>query len=274
MPLRRVVRVGHGARAAAVRRDPLPGTGRAQHRVPLEAEQVLQEAVVPPRRGGRPGALEAAGDRVRADAGAEAAPPAQALLLDRSGLRVDAEVALQRRAVGLAERVAADDQRDRLLVVHPHAVVGLPDVAARHDRVGHAVRTFGVDVDQAHLGGGQRIVQLADAACAARRRARRARDPSRRRRRAPRRRPVRRRSRGSGSPSPRGRRCPRRSSDRPRRACGRTSSSPATATGAPCPDPGCRASCSAARNAACRCPRRPGRPGRGTCPPRATPSAP
>jgi hypothetical protein len=45
-------------------------------------------------------------------------------------------------AVGLAEGVAAGDQRDGLLVVHRHAGEGLADVARRCERVGLAVRAL------------------------------------------------------------------------------------------------------------------------------------
>jgi hypothetical protein len=67
-------------------------------------------------------------------------------------------------AVRLAEGVAAGDQRHGLLVVHRHAREGLAHVAAGGHRVGVAVRAFGVHVDQAHLHGGQRVLQLALAA--------------------------------------------------------------------------------------------------------------
>ena len=63
--------------------------------------------------------------------------------------------------MGLAEGVAAGDQRDGFLVVHRHAAEGLADILRRRDRIGVAVRAFGVDVDQAHLHGGQRILQVA-----------------------------------------------------------------------------------------------------------------
>ena len=43
-------------------------------------------------------------------------------------------------AVALAEGVAADDERDRLLVVHRHAGERLADVARRGERIGVAVR--------------------------------------------------------------------------------------------------------------------------------------
>ena len=69
-------------------------------------------------------------------------------------------------AVGFAEGVAAGDQRDRLLVVHRHAREGLADIAARSEHARLAVRPFGVHVDQAHLHGGQRILEIAVAGVA------------------------------------------------------------------------------------------------------------
>ncbi len=68
--------------------------------------------------------------------------------------------------MGLAEGVAADDQRGGLDVVHRHATERLADVPGRSGGVGLTVGTLGVDVDQAHLGGAQRPLQLAVAAVA------------------------------------------------------------------------------------------------------------
>ena len=65
------------------------------------------------------------------------------------------------RAVHLAEGVATDDQRDGLLVVHRHAAERLADVLGRLLRVRDPVGALGVDVDQAHLDGGQRVVEQA-----------------------------------------------------------------------------------------------------------------
>ena len=64
----------------------------------------------------------------------------------------------------LAERVAAGDQRDRLLVVHRHALERLADIPRRGERVRLAVRPFRIDVDQTHLHGGERILKFAVAA--------------------------------------------------------------------------------------------------------------
>jgi hypothetical protein len=68
--------------------------------------------------------------------------------------------------VRLAEGVSAGHERDGLLVVHRHAGEGLAHIAARGHRIGLAVGAFGVHVDQAHLHGGQRVLQLAVAAVA------------------------------------------------------------------------------------------------------------
>ena len=81
--------------------------------------------------------------------------------------------------MGLAEGVAAGDQRDRLLVVHRHPLEGFANVPRRGDRIRLAVRSFGIDVDQAHLHRAERMLQLAIAEIALVRRARFPPDPSR-----------------------------------------------------------------------------------------------
>ena len=68
--------------------------------------------------------------------------------------------------MALAERVAADDERDRLLVVHRHAAEGLADVPAGGQRIRVAVGPLRVHVDQAHLHGAERIGELPVAAVA------------------------------------------------------------------------------------------------------------
>ena len=102
--LRRVVGVGDGARAGTVLRLPLVGAGRALRQLPFVAEQVLEVAVAPLRRRGRPGDLQAAGDRVGAGAGAEVVPPAQALRLQARGFRLRPDVATTARRRGSCRR--------------------------------------------------------------------------------------------------------------------------------------------------------------------------
>ncbi len=150
----------HRAGAGAILRCPLIRSGRALRQFPFVAEQVLEEVVAPLRGRGAPGDFQAAGDRVGALAGAKAVLPAQALLLEAGRFRVRPHIRRGAGSVGLAERMAAGDQRHRLLVVHRHAREGLADIPRRGDRIGVAVRAFRVDVNQAHLHGGQRIFEF------------------------------------------------------------------------------------------------------------------
>src|SRR5258708_7458092 len=64
-------------------------------------------------------------------------------------------------AMGLAEGVTAGNQRDGLLVVHRHARERLADVPRRREGIWIAVRPFRIDVDQAHLHGAERALQVA-----------------------------------------------------------------------------------------------------------------
>ena len=104
--------------------------------------------------------------RVGALAAAEGVPPAEALLLDGapsgSGPTYSALTAPWR----LAERVAAGDERNRLLVVHRHASEGLSNVPGGSKRIRVAVRPLRIHVDQAHLHGAERIVEFPVAAVA------------------------------------------------------------------------------------------------------------
>src|SRR5262249_2705423 len=86
---------------------------------------------------------------------------AEALLLDVGRLRRRPHQRRIAGAVRLAEGVAAGDQRDRLLVVHRHAAERVADVLRRRDRIRVAAWAFRIDVDQAHLDGGERIREVA-----------------------------------------------------------------------------------------------------------------
>ena len=68
--------------------------------------------------------------------------------------------------MGLAERVAADDERKRLLVVHRHATEGLSNVPGGSQRIGVAVGPLRVHVDEAHLHGAEGTGELPVAAVA------------------------------------------------------------------------------------------------------------
>ena len=159
--LRLVVRMRDGAGASAAFRHPLMRARGALRELPFEAEQVPEEVVAPPGRRGSPGHLESARDRVRANARAVPVVPAEALRLDIARFRLRADVGRGGRAVRLAERVAAGDERHRLFVVHRHAAERVADVLRRRDRVGIAVRALRVHVDEAHLHRAERVLQVA-----------------------------------------------------------------------------------------------------------------
>src|SRR6185369_5156774 len=64
----------------------------------------------------------------------------------------------------LAEGVPAGNQRDGFLVVHRHARECLANVVSSCDRIGLAVRSFRVDVDESHLHRAQWLLKLSFAA--------------------------------------------------------------------------------------------------------------
>ncbi len=145
--------VGHHVLGRRICGSPLLGTGRARRQLPVVPEEVVQVAVVPPGRLGGPGALEPTGERVGALAAAVCVAPAEALLLDGAGLGFRTDVPGIDSAMTLAERVAADDERYRLLVVHRHAPECLANVPGGGHRIRVAVGALRIDVDQSHLDG-------------------------------------------------------------------------------------------------------------------------
>ncbi len=158
--LLRVMRVNHQVLFGHILGQPLVGAGRALNQFPLILEQHLQVAHVPSGRLRLPGALNAAADRIAALAATEAALPAEALLFDGGAFRFRAHMRRRSGAVAFAEGVSPGDQRDGLLVVHRHARKGLADVTAGGHRVRFTVRPFRIHVDQPHLHGGQRVLEV------------------------------------------------------------------------------------------------------------------
>src|SRR5437762_3020658 len=65
-----------------------------------------------------------------------------------------------------AERVSANDERRRLLIVHGHASEGFANVPGGTTRIRVAAGSLGIDIDQAHLDVGQRSLELSVAAVA------------------------------------------------------------------------------------------------------------
>lgn len=65
--------------------------------------------------------------------------------------------------MGLAEGVSTGDESNSLLVIHTHAVESHADIESRigGDRV--AVGSLGVDIDQTHVGGSERLLEVLSA---------------------------------------------------------------------------------------------------------------
>lgn len=152
--------VGVGNDLVSVLGNPLVGAGGTLGELPLELEQVLQEIVVPLGRGLGPGHLQAARDGVGTLAGAVLVRPAETLGFQAGGFGLFADVVRRGSTVGLAKGVATSDEGDRLLVVHSHAAKGVPDIVSGRDGIGVTIGTLRVDIDQTHVGGGQRSLQL------------------------------------------------------------------------------------------------------------------
>ena len=141
--------------------DPLMRSRRALAQLPFVFEEVFKIIIAPLRRRLRPRDFKSTGDGVATLAAAEAALPSKALLFDRRSLGIGAHMLGITRTVRLAEGVTTRNERDGFLIIHRHARKGLTNVARRCERVGIAVGTLGVDINQAHLHRGQRVFQFA-----------------------------------------------------------------------------------------------------------------
>ena len=84
--------------------------------------------------------------------------PAHGLLLDGGAGGFGADVFFGvARAVCLSEGMTSCNQGYGLFVVHRHALKGFSDVLGCCQGVRVAIGAFGIDVDEAHLDGGQGI---------------------------------------------------------------------------------------------------------------------
>src|SRR6202043_3100941 len=63
-------------------------------------------------------------------------------------------------AVGFAESVSAGNECDRFFVVHRHAGERFADIPRRGNGIGLSIRPFRIHVDQAHLHGAERILEV------------------------------------------------------------------------------------------------------------------
>jgi hypothetical protein len=145
--------------------QPLPGAGRALGQLPLVAEQHIEVAHVPLGRVGRPGAFDAAGDGVAALAAAEACsssrgPAPRCGAASGSGRR-----GRGRRRRGTCRRCGR--RRSARRSPRRSSPCGRRSRGCRGPEATGSGLPFGalrVHVDQAHLHGGQRVLELAVAA--------------------------------------------------------------------------------------------------------------
>ncbi len=145
-------------------RRPLMRASRAFSQFPVMPQKHVKIAIVPCRWRMRPCAFDAAGDGVAALAAAIAVFPAQTLFFDRCGFGFRPDKAVVARAMRFAKSMPARDQRNGFFVIHRHTGKGFANIARRCDRIGIAVWTLRVNIDQSHLHRAQRIGQFAVAA--------------------------------------------------------------------------------------------------------------
>ncbi len=164
--LRRVVRVGNHVFGLAVFRLPLLSASRAFDQFPLVAKEHVEVTHVPLGGIWFPRAFDAAGGGVNTYASSQFVLPSQSHFFQRGGFGFGSDQFRVACAVRLAESVSAGDKRDGFFIVHRHAGESLTHINARSNRIRFAVGSFGVDVNQPHLHGCQRIFQIAFAAVA------------------------------------------------------------------------------------------------------------
>src|SRR5690606_31344059 len=123
---------------------------------PVVTEQQVEVAVVPFGRVRGPGAFDAAGDGVAADATGGVVLPAEALFFQFRAFRSRAEGGGVAVAVTCAYGMGSGGERHGFLVLHRHAGEGDAYVMRSLDRIRLAIDAFRVDVDQAHHDGGKR----------------------------------------------------------------------------------------------------------------------
>src|SRR5690242_14093866 len=153
-------------RGVGVLCTPLIRACRALLQIPFEVEKVFEVVIAPLRRRLRPDDLWTTSDRIAAKARAVFAPPAEALIFNLGALRLRTHKRRIAGAVSFAEGMSAGDKSDGFLVIHRHACECLANVVSSSDWIGLTVRTFGIDIDKAHLHRAERFLKLTFAAVA------------------------------------------------------------------------------------------------------------
>ena len=156
-----VVGILNGTLGSRIGGRPLVSTRGALGQLPIIFQEGLQVAHIPFCRPRFPSALGAAADGVTRFAGAKAALPAEAHLLNGGGFGLGTDQSGIASAVTLAKGMATGHQGHGFLIVHGHAGKGLAHIDAGGGRVRIAVGAFRINVDQAHLHGCQGVLKVA-----------------------------------------------------------------------------------------------------------------
>ena len=113
--------------------------------------------MVPSIGGRRPGPFEAAGDGIGPVTLSSGIDPSKTLGMQLFAFRVGAQGRGVTVTVGLAHGMAAGRKSHGFFVVHGHPRKSGTDILGRAQWIGLAIHPFGVDVNETHLDGGQRV---------------------------------------------------------------------------------------------------------------------
>ena len=141
--------------------NPLDSACGASRHFPIKREQVGEVEHAPAGRRRCPSTFKTRGHRIFRVAFAALVVPAEALLFQCFTGRFNANALVWLvRAVALTEGVTTSDQRYCLGIVHCHTAESLANIVSSERRVWITVWPFRVYIDETHLNGSERIVEL------------------------------------------------------------------------------------------------------------------
>ena len=85
--------------------------------------------------------------------------PAKSLGFDPGSFWFNADLTMSTATMGLADGMAAASQCSSFFVIHSHPGEGLTNMQSGPRRVWSSVHAFGVDIDEAHVNRGERVLQ-------------------------------------------------------------------------------------------------------------------
>ena len=137
------------------------GASWAFGQVPVVSKQQVEIAHIPFDWVGGPGAFDPACGGMNANTAFKIVFPAEALLDDASPFRLCTDKLWITRTMCFAEGMATSHQGDSFFIVHGHTCKGFADIYTGTQRIWVPVWAFWIDINQAHLYGGQWIFQIA-----------------------------------------------------------------------------------------------------------------